>query len=187
MNNSKVIIISGLPCTGKTTLGREVAIKYNLPFISKDDIKESLFDSLGWGDREWSKKLGKSTYPIIYYFIEAQLKANKSFIVESNFNPEFDTEIFLSLKSTYSFDPFIIQCHSDGDILFERFKQRSNSGERHEGHRDHLNLDEFKGSLLSGKLDVLDIGAVVKDLDTSDLCNIDTLDLYRSLDDFLTN
>ena len=70
MNESKVIIISGLPCTGKTTLGHKIAKRYNLPFISKDAVKESLFDSLGCDTREWSKRLGQATYPILYYFME---------------------------------------------------------------------------------------------------------------------
>jgi shikimate kinase len=49
---SSLIIISGLPCTGKTTLGRKLAQDLSLPLICRDSIKESLFDSLGYSDRE---------------------------------------------------------------------------------------------------------------------------------------
>jgi adenylate kinase family enzyme len=63
-----MILISGLPCTGKTTLARKIAQKFRLPLISRDDIKESLFDSLGWHDREWSKQLGVASYQLLYYF-----------------------------------------------------------------------------------------------------------------------
>ncbi|WP_425432548.1 AAA family ATPase [Hydrococcus rivularis] len=42
-----LILISGLPCTGKTTLARKIAQKLQLPLVCRDDIKESLFDSLG--------------------------------------------------------------------------------------------------------------------------------------------
>jgi predicted kinase len=181
MINPTMIIISGLPCTGKTTLGRQFSEKYKLPMISKDSIKESLFDSLGYSDRERSKKLGKATYPILYYFCEENLKAQKSFIVESNFSPEFDTQKMLKLKRDYSANILIIQCGCEGETLFNRFKERSESGKRHEGHVDHLNYEEFKGSLLSGHLDILDIGATVIKINTT---NIDDIEL-KEVDDYL--
>ena len=174
-----ILIISGLPCTGKTTLGREFASKLNLPFISKDDIKESLFDSLGYEDREWSKKLDIATYSILYYYIEAQLKAGRSFIVESNFHPQFDTQAFKKLQKNYSIKSILIQCECEGQVLFERFVMRSNSGERHIGHRDHLNVDEFKEKLLSGKLDLMDIDAKVFKINTTDLNNINLDDVHK--------
>lgn len=59
---SVLIIVLGPPCAGKTTLARRIAQEFQLPLIAKDDIKESLFDSLGWRDREWSKKLGRATF-----------------------------------------------------------------------------------------------------------------------------
>ena len=47
MTKSLLIIINGAPCTGKTTLGRKLAKQLCLPFLSKDGIKEVLFDTLG--------------------------------------------------------------------------------------------------------------------------------------------
>jgi len=187
MNKTKMIIISGLPCTGKTTIGRKLSLKYNLPFISKDDVKESLFDSLGWKDREWSRKLGLATYPILYYFIEAQLKAGRSFIIESNFDPRFDNDNFMKLKESYKFDSLVIQCRTEGKILLDRFIKRSNSGQRHEGHRDHLNTDEFRDKLLAGDLEVLDVGGEVINLDTTDIQNISMDNIWSCLDRLLRN
>ena len=58
MTRPLLIVVTGAPCAGKTTLARRIAETFRLPLIAKDDIKESLFDSLGWKDREWSKQLG---------------------------------------------------------------------------------------------------------------------------------
>jgi predicted kinase len=58
MKKNLLIVITGLPGTGKTTLGRKLAEELALPFISKDDIKELLFDGLGWEDRAKLKKWG---------------------------------------------------------------------------------------------------------------------------------
>ena len=41
------IVVSGLPASGKTTIGRSVARELGFGCIDKDDILESLFDSLG--------------------------------------------------------------------------------------------------------------------------------------------
>ena len=144
----RVIIITGLPASGKTTIGKELAGRMNIPFISKDDIKESLFDGLGWKDREWSKKVGLISYDLLYYFVEALLKASASFVLESNFKPEFDNLKVAALKEKYGFEVVQILCKADGEVLFERFKNRSASGSRHPGHDDITNDDEFKSALL---------------------------------------
>lgn len=41
------IVVSGLPASGKSTLGRAVAGKLGFAYIDKDDILEALFDALG--------------------------------------------------------------------------------------------------------------------------------------------
>jgi hypothetical protein len=43
------VVISGLPGSGKTTLGRRLAPILNLPLIDKDDILNRLFESKGVG------------------------------------------------------------------------------------------------------------------------------------------
>ncbi len=59
------IIISGPPGAGKTTIGKLLSKELSLPFFYKDEIKESLFDTLGWSDAEWSKKLGVASMKIL--------------------------------------------------------------------------------------------------------------------------
>ena len=173
MPKTPLIIISGPPGTGKTTLGKRIAKELNLPIVHKDGIKELLFDTLGWSDRAWSKKLGIATYALLYYFLEAQLSAGRSCIVESNFHPEYDTEQFLALKAKYDFEPLQICCMANGEVLFQRFKERAASGVRHPGHVETLNLEEFKPALLRGRDEVLDIGGTVIEFDTTDFGGVD--------------
>jgi len=179
------VIISGLPATGKTSIGKMLSEDFELPFISKDGIKELLFDSLGYKDRECSKKLGKSTYPIMYYFVESELKAQRSFIIESNFDPSFDNDIFTRFKEAYLCDFLIINCITDGQVLYRRFVERADSGERHPGHQDHLNHEEFKESLLSGVSKTLDIGATIINVDTTDFEQVNLIKVKNYIEKHL--
>ena len=179
-SGSRVILITGISASGKTTLGRELAKRLNIPFISRDDIKETLFDSLGWEDREWSKKLGRGAFDLLFYFIELLLKANVSFMVESNFRPE-STPTFLALKEKYHFDIVQILCKADGNVLFERFKKRAESGERHPGHVDTVNIESFKESLLSGHWEPLKIEGKIIEVDTTDFEKVDVEGIANEL------
>lgn len=181
MSKPLLLIISGAPCTGKTTLGRKIAREFRLPFVSRDDIKESLFDSLGVKDREWSKKLGLASYQVLYQFLESLLQAGRSVIFESNFKPEFDDKRFLDLHKKYDFETLQILCRTEGEVLFERFKNRSKSGERHPGHVDDQNCDEFKGRLLNGEHRALNIGGKVLDIDTTDFASIDCESVFSAI------
>lgn len=179
---NKIVIITGLPASGKTTIGKELARRMSIPFVSKDDIKELMFDGLGWKDREWSKKLGLISYDLLYYFTEALLKANRPFVIESNFKPEFDNSKFAALKETCVFDAVQILCKADGEVLFERFKKRSESGQRHPGHVDTDNYDEFKKSLLSGHCEPLSLSGNVIEVDTTVFDKVDLDALLQKID-----
>lgn len=168
-----LIIITGLPGTGKSALGKKLAEELQLPFISKDDFKELLFESLGWEDREWSKKLGAASYDMLYHVTESILKVDKSMIIETNFHPIIASNKLCELKAAYGFEPFQILCHTEGDVLFERFKKRAESGNRHEGHRDIQSLQEWKPILSAGKIEALNIGGELYEIDTTHFETID--------------
>jgi predicted kinase len=66
MTPTTLIVVSGLPASGKTTLAHLLAAELRLPLVGRDDIKERLFESLGWSDREWSKRLGIASWDLLY-------------------------------------------------------------------------------------------------------------------------
>ena len=59
-NPRPFLLISGLPASGKTTLGHRLAHALGLPLLDKDEILEALFDGLGVGDAEWRNRLSRS-------------------------------------------------------------------------------------------------------------------------------
>lgn len=170
---ASLIIISGPPCSGKTTLGGHLAEALGLPFIYKDGIKERLFNQLGWSDLKWSRQLSLASYDLLYYFAGALLRVSGSLVIEANFRPETETSRFLELKSIVDYQPIQVLCYTDGKKLLERFRARAASPDRHPGHLDLLNEPNLLPTLLSGRHSPLEIGGPVFEIDTTDFDAID--------------
>lgn len=177
-----LLIVTGAPGTGKTTLARRIAQEFHLPLIAKDDIKESLFDSLGWKDRAWSQQLGRATMRLLFYFVETQLAAERSCIVESNFRAELATTEFRALQARHDFVPLQIVLKCERDALIQRFRARSNSDARHPGHVDHLSSEEELADILTRDYGALDIGGPVIEIDTTDFGKIDYAELFHAIE-----
>lgn len=182
-----VILVNGLPATGKTTLARRLATDLRLPLLAKDDIKETLFDTLGWSDRDWSRRLGTATIALLFRLFEEQLRAGKSCIVECNFYPERDSQRFRDLQQPYRFTPFQILCETEGATLYRRYCERAQSADRHPGHVETQDLDEHRDLLLSGHSDPLDIGGTLYTLDTTDFAAIDYDRLHAAIAHAVSN
>ena len=180
MKKPLAIVISGLPCTGKTTLGKRISQEFLLPFFSKDGFKERLFDELGWSDRAWSKKLGLASYKLLFHALETQLEVGHACILEANFYPEFHTQILNDFKQHYRCDFFQIYCHAQPEVLLKRFGARWKAGARHPGHADNVTLPEME-QLVYQKPFRLELDGTTWDLDASDLGKLETDDLFAAL------
>ncbi len=167
MNPPLLIIVSGLPASGKTTLARRLAEDLRLPLIGRDEIKERLFDSLGWNDRATSQRLGAASWALLYWALDMQLSAGKSCIVDSNFAPERDAAAIVRLRKRFSFRAIELHCHADGSVLVERFIARVQSGERHAGHVDYLTIDEVRDQLLQSRSNPMSVADEVLSIDTT--------------------
>ena len=138
-----LVIVTGLPCTGKTTVARQLANELGFPLVTKDDIKERLFDALGWRDREWSRKLGGATYEILFYFIDTLLAVGNSLIAESNFPPQWTAQRLRDIQELHPFRAAVVECIARAEVVEQRWRRRAELSLRHPGHGDAEALDEF--------------------------------------------
>ncbi len=173
MGRPLLVVITGPPCTGKTTLGRRLAADLGVPFIAKDGIKERLFETLGWSDRAWSRRLGVASIAVLYDTLERILAAGCSCVTESVFRPEYDDEPMGELCARYGARPFQIQCVAEGEALWRRWRERVASGARHPGHVEPTMYDEVRPGLLRGRLDPLHLDGPLVEVDTTDFAAVD--------------
>ena len=183
MTTPLIIIITGMPGTGKTTLGQSLSKKYKLPFISKDALKERMFDTLGWSDKDWSLKVSAAAHRITDYIVEEELKAGHSIIVESNFKNEIDSERFSKIQSQYNCSLLQILCWADGKVVYDRFMGRIGTEARHNGHVEAISPEEIRKGFIeaNGKDVPLEIHGETIELNTTDVHSIDYDHIYRTI------
>ena len=149
-----VLIVCGAPGTGKTTLARKLAPALRLPLIARDDLKESLFETLGWSTVEWSERLGGATYELVYLLIERLLAARCSLLVETPFDPDWANSRFQALRARQPFQPAQV---------------------------DRLRMGQFDPVELGQRNRPLDLDGPVFHIDTSDFAALDFDRLVRQL------
>lgn len=181
MPKNLLIIISGHPATGKTTLGRRLSEYLKIPFLCRDDIKESLFDSMGYDDREWSRKIGGASFKLLYRLTETMLKVNAPVIIETFFHGQIDRERFLELKKKYDYLPVEINCRADENARSKRFIERNENGNRHPGHVDHTNYRDADIGKPKEEKTSLDLGGKFFDIDTTDFKSINYDKLFSDI------
>ncbi len=165
---ANLIFVSGPSASGKSTLADKLAVDLKLPVIHRDRIKEAMFDTLGYSDRQQSKKLGIAAALVLVRELEDILKVGSSCIVEAKFVPKFSEEELTQLISDANACAIQIQCSCDGKVLYERFKRRALSSDRHPGHDEANSLEYFKDELLAGRLPYMKLGGEVLEYDTTE-------------------
>ncbi len=130
---AKLTIILGSPASGKTTLARRLSRHLALPILCKDDVKEGLFDSLGPGDRAWSRRLSEASFMTLARLAHAQLSLGLSCIVEGNWRA-VNAPLLADVLGACGARATQICCRADADEIVRRFTTRP----RHAGHLDAL-------------------------------------------------
>lgn len=180
-----VVVVTGPPAGGKTTLGRQLAADLGVPFVSKDAIKESLYDSLGWTAKAGSRRLGIASFEVLYVVLEALVAAGVSVVIEAPFDPEMAAAELESLRQRYPLAIVQVLCRAEGRVLIERYRARNDSGERHPGHIQTDLMAEVEEHLAQGTWTPVAIESGVIEVDTSDpaTLNYDTVleDVSRAI------
>lgn len=128
------ILIAGLPASGKTTFAEHLGAETGLPVISKDRIKELLYDTVGFSGHGEKVTLSTAATRLLYYYAESLMRAGQSFILENNF--ENVTKPGLQkLLAAYKYRPLTVRFGGDIRVIYERYARRDADPARHAGHK----------------------------------------------------
>ena len=176
-----LVIVTGAPGSGKTTLARALAAACTLPLLCKDDFKDLLFDSLGWSDRAWSRKVGVASIRLLFLVAERILAAGQPVIVESNFRDARETPDFLALRERSPYVSLQIVCTCTREVALARYAARWQAGERHPGHGEGDLLGELTRALDADEFTPLNLGGETLWLDTTDPTTVDYAPLIAAI------
>lgn len=160
-----LVIVSGAPASGKTTLATTLARELRLPLLAKDELKEVLFDTLGAPDVETARRLAGPAYEVLWTILGRLLDAGVGAVVESNFYRGF---------SEAQLQPFVdraravlIHCHAPRDVLAQRYAERFQRGERHPAHFDGDQIERLLANLDAGSFGPLALDVPTRVVDTT--------------------
>ena|SRR5579862_3998341 len=182
---AKLIIISGAEATGKSHIRDELAKRLGIEYLSKDVIKEKMFDEgtvstwrFSWYEDRANDELLRQT--AVY------LSENQSLIVEANFKAGYEARLRELLRpDTETYEIF---CRSRGFASFRRFVKRNETGSRHPGHHDRRWYLPVLVYSICGILKInwpykpMNLSQKILRLDTTDLSKID----YAAITQFIS-
>jgi predicted kinase len=163
----KLIVVAGLPCSGKSKLVEVLRAELPWPILVKDEYKEIIFDTLGYSNRPWSKKVSQSAYQLMFKTVDELSRCGYPFVIEGNFRFSEHRQQFEKIAAK-GYELLQIYCSASVPILTERFKQRALSGLRHSGHVDVESLDEINHELSSATLEPMPLPGRIIHCNTSD-------------------
>jgi predicted kinase len=160
MEKPLLVVVTGPPAAGKTTIARELAARLRVPLVAKDSIKEALFDGLGTGDLAWSQRLGTATYLAMLALAKDSVVAGASLVLEANFVRGSEVETRLAALPARFVQ---IHCSAPLEVLIDRYGSR----ERHPGHVDSERISALREAVETGRHEPLDLPGETIRVDTT--------------------
>ena len=155
MTLPSLVIVSGPPASGKTSLARPLARNLGMPLFAKDATKERIADTLGPETMQISGRIGHAAMLLLYDTARELLEAGQSVLLEAFFHhgkAEPDLAPLITIA-----DAVLVHCTADNDILLQRYAERIGVPERHTIHGDAHRIDDMRAYIEQGVTDPLDL------------------------------
>ena len=155
-SRQKIVLVTGSPGVGKTTLAVPLAKALNFTLISRDDIKETLYEMLDGrpNDRDYSRKVGAVSWEVLWKLAPKAPQV----VLESNFRP--GSPIEQAKLAALEGQIVEVHCVCPVEEIIRRYNTRDAEGQRHYAHALHEitaeQVAEFNGGMGFGTLIEID-------------------------------
>lgn len=160
-----VVLVTGLPAAGKSTLAPVLACGLALPLVSKDVIKETHADVLGSDpppgltQREWNRRLGAAASNTMWALLAA---SGPGAVLESSWRRDVRDMVADGLLRAGLAGAAEVWCEAPPQVLRERFSRRWASSHPIHGAEP----DDHEWASMIRHAEPLSLGPVLR-LDTS--------------------
>ena len=170
-----LIIVNGLPGSGKTTLASQLAASLSLPLFRRDAIKETLADALTASHPreetsiEWSQQLGFAAAACLWRLLS---DARGDAVIESNWLAHLRPIVARELHELGILSHDEIWCDVPVSVARERFESRAL--ERHWIHSESSGSTDSDWEMWGRMAEPLELGTVHR-VDTTQPVDIQNL------------
>ena len=162
-----VVVVHGPPGAGKSRLTRDLSISTGLAYFDRDEIKDTIFDNVGYSDRDWSMAVGSASWEVLATLADRLIRARVAFIVESNISPGPFSERIRAAALETNMPVASLHVTASHEVLWDRFDRRRRDGGRHPGHTGFTDRSEFLAELSSRDWSPIDFGGPKLQIDTT--------------------
>ncbi|MDU5484804.1 MAG: AAA family ATPase [Serratia liquefaciens] len=136
-----VILVNGVPASGKSTVARALAHHFDLPYLSLDGIKEPFMARLDNINRELNRQLGYAAYQAIWSMV-AQAPLRCIYVIDAWFGFQSREQLRQYLREAGVTQVLEVWNQISGELAAERYAART--GQRPKGHPGAEYLPELR-------------------------------------------
>lgn len=129
----KIIVLTGMPASGKSTIAKKLSAEFNIPILEKDALKEELFDTIGFECYAEKRKLDIAANAVLLNVVDTLLSKNIPMIIDNNFDTD-SQERLKEILERHQCTAITLFFGGETDAFYKRYVERDNEHKRHLGH-----------------------------------------------------
>jgi predicted kinase len=160
-----LVVVSGPPGSGKTTLAHKIAQAVGCPAICRDEIKEGMAHATPGFVAGPADALTMRTLPVFFRVLELLLRAGVTTVAEAAFQDRLWRPGLEPLQGLAQLR--IVHCTVDADLAFQRSLRRRQENPLRSAHADAGPRDAAERALIHDEFARVSVNAPWIEVDTT--------------------